>query len=132
MLEHSRGASGERRTVDFNALADEALNLAYHGARAQDQSFNITLERNFEAGIPPIDLNPQDITRVCLNLIGNGFYATRKRQQASDAAFEPRLTIATRDPKAVDDNAPRRVITNVSSISTAVTCAGSWPVRCFT
>jgi two-component system NtrC family sensor kinase len=58
MLEHSRGASGERRMVDINALADEALNLAYHGARAQDQSFNITLERDFGDGIAPIDVNP--------------------------------------------------------------------------
>src|SRR4029077_8564403 len=68
MLEHSRGSSGERRTVDLNALIDEALNLAYHGARAQDQSFNITLERDFGAGIAPIEVNPQDITRVFLNL----------------------------------------------------------------
>ncbi len=57
MLEHSRGASGERRTVDINALAEEALNLAYHGARAQDQSFNITLERDFGGEIAPIEVN---------------------------------------------------------------------------
>ena len=80
MLEHSRGASGERRTVDINALADEALNLAYHGARAQDQSFNITLERDFGDGIAPIEVNPQDITRVFLNLFSNGFYAANKRR----------------------------------------------------
>ena len=68
MLDHSRGSSGERRMVDLNALIDEALNLAYHGARAQDQSFNITLERDFGEGIAPIEVNPQDITRVFLNL----------------------------------------------------------------
>ena len=79
MLEHSRGSSGERRMVDLNALIDEALNLAYHGARAQDQSFNITLERDFGAGIAPIEVNPQDITRVFLNLFGNGFYAATRR-----------------------------------------------------
>ena len=79
MLEHSRGASGERRTVDINALADEALNLAYHGARAQDQSFDIALERDFGEGITPIELNPQDMTRVLLNLFSNGFYAANKR-----------------------------------------------------
>ncbi len=61
MLEHSRGASGERRVVDLNALVEEALSLAYHGARAQDQSFNITLERDFAAGMPPVTLTPQDI-----------------------------------------------------------------------
>ena len=68
MLDHSRGSSGERRMVDLNALIDEALNLAYHGARAQDQSFNITLERDFGEGIAPIEVNPQDMTRVFLNL----------------------------------------------------------------
>jgi two-component system, NtrC family, sensor kinase len=81
MLEHSRGSSGERRSVDLNGLIEEALNLAYHGARAQDQTFNITLERDYAAAIAPIELVPQDITRVCLNLIGNGFYAATKRQK---------------------------------------------------
>ena len=60
-------------------MIEEALNLAYHGARAQDQSFNITLERDFGRHINPIELVPQDITRVCLNLFGNGFYAANKR-----------------------------------------------------
>src|SRR5205823_9871532 len=75
MLEHSRGVTGERREVDLNGLVDEALNLAYHGARAQDQSFNITLERAFDEALAPIVLAPQEITRVFLNLFGNGFYA---------------------------------------------------------
>src|SRR5947209_1611589 len=64
MLEHSRGSSGDRRSVDLNGLVEEALNLAYHGARAQDASFNITLERDFGQGITPIELVPQDITGV--------------------------------------------------------------------
>src|SRR5207244_8383313 len=72
MLEHSRGGSGERREVDLNGLVEEALNLAYHGARAQDQSFKITLERDFVQDIAPIELAPQEITRVFLNLFGNG------------------------------------------------------------
>src|SRR5262249_24095568 len=80
MLEHSRGASGDRRSVDLNALVEEALNLAYHGARAQDQNFNITLERDFAAEIAPVELVPQDVTRVFLNLFGNGFYAANKRR----------------------------------------------------
>src|SRR6185369_15619125 len=79
MLEHSRGSSGERRMVDLNALIDEALNLADHGARAQDQSFNITLERDYAEGIAPIELAPQDMTRVFLNLFSNGFYAATRR-----------------------------------------------------
>ena len=92
MLEHSRGSSGERRMVDMNTLADEALNLAYHGARAQDQGFTITLERDFGAGMAPIEVNPQDMTRVFLNLLSNGFYAvTRCAREGGDAGFVPTL-----------------------------------------
>ena len=98
MLEHSRGSSGERRMVDLNALIDEALNLAYHGARAQDQSFNITLERDFAEGIAPIELAPQDMTRVFLNLFSNGFYAaTRRARNGADAGFMPTLKVTTHD-----------------------------------
>ena len=98
MLEHSRGVSGERRVVDLNALIEEALNLAYHGARAQDASFNITLERDFDRGLAPTELSPQEVTRVFLNLFGNGFYATTKRQRdGAGPEFRPTLTVATRD-----------------------------------
>jgi GAF domain-containing protein len=98
MLEHSRGSSGERRSVDLNALVDEALNLAYHGARAQDQSFSIMLQRDLDEGIAPITLAPQDITRVLLNLFSNGFYAAGKRQRMEvGSGFEPTLLVSTRD-----------------------------------
>jgi two-component system, NtrC family, sensor kinase len=98
MLEHSRGSSGERRSVDLNGLIEEALNLSYHGARAQDASFNITLERDFAEAIAPVELVPQDITRVCLNLISNGFYAVTKRQKpGGDPKFKPTLKVSTRD-----------------------------------
>ena len=98
MLDHSRGGTGERRSVDLNSLIDEALNLAYHGGRAQDQSFNISLERDFDTGVALIDLVPQDITRVCLNLFGNGFYAATKRQkEGGDPTFKPTLKVTTRD-----------------------------------
>ena len=97
MLEHSRGSSGERRMVDLNALVDDALNLAYHGARAQDQSFNITLERDLDEGIAPIELAPQDITRVLLNLFSNSFYAaTRRARSGANAGFVPTLKVTTR------------------------------------
>jgi len=96
MLEHSRGASGDRRSVDPNALVEEALNLAYHGARAQDPNFNITLERDFAAALAPVELVPQDMTRVLLNLFGNGFYAANKRKAAEDGAFKPVLRVTTR------------------------------------
>jgi two-component system, NtrC family, sensor kinase len=98
MLEHSRGVSGERREVDLNALVDEALNLAYHGARAQDASFNITLERDLDPAVAPIELAPQEMTRVFLNLIGNGFYAANKRARGNgEAAYRPTLQVSTRD-----------------------------------
>ena len=98
MLEHSRGVSGERRSVDISALVDEALNLAYHGARAQDQSFNITLERELDRDMTPIELVPQEVTRVFLNLFGNGFYAAAKRsREAADAAYRPVLKVATHE-----------------------------------
>jgi two-component system, NtrC family, sensor kinase len=74
------------------------LNLAYHGARAQDQSFNITLECELAHSIAPIELVPQDMTRVFLNLFGNGFYAAAKRgREAGEANFRPVLKVTTRD-----------------------------------
>jgi two-component system, NtrC family, sensor kinase len=97
MLEHSRGVSGERRAVDLNTLVDEALNLAYHGARAQDASFNISLEREFDPAVAPIELAPQEITRVFLNLFGNGFYAANGRARGDGkAAYRPTLLVSTR------------------------------------
>jgi signal transduction histidine kinase len=98
MLEHSRGASGERREVDLNNLVLDALNLAYHGARAQDASFNIILECDLDPAITPIQLAPQEITRVLLNLFGNGFYAASKRRRDGAAPdFGPVLKVTTRD-----------------------------------
>jgi two-component system NtrC family sensor kinase len=96
MLEHSRGGSGERREVDLNNLVEGALNLAYHGARAQDPSLNITLEREFDPALAPIELAPQEMTRVFLNLFGNGFYAADKRQrEGGDPDFQPTLKVST-------------------------------------
>jgi signal transduction histidine kinase len=97
MLQHSRGGSGERQPTDLNALVEEALNLAYHGARAQDQSFNIMLERDLDRDLAPIEVVPQEVTRVFLNLIGNGFYAASKRSRGGDGAFHPVLKVTTRE-----------------------------------
>ncbi|MGE5151984.1 MAG: sensor histidine kinase, partial [Rhodospirillaceae bacterium] len=97
MLSHSRGGSGDWQASDINALVEEALNLAYHGARAQDKEFNVTLERDFEKDSKPIELVPQDVTRVFLNLFGNGFYAANKRRLAREAGFRPTLAVSTRD-----------------------------------
>jgi signal transduction histidine kinase len=98
MLAHSRSGSGNLESVDLNALVDDSLNLAYHGARAQDQNFNITINRAYGQNIPPIALAPQDMTRVFLNLFSNAFYATNKRRrETNDLEFRPTLTVATRD-----------------------------------
>jgi PAS domain S-box-containing protein len=98
MLEHSRGVTGERREVDLNNLIREALNLAYHGARAQDRNFNIGLEHDYAPMLRPIEVVPQEMTRVFLNLFSNGFYAARKRaSENSGPSFQPLLSVATRD-----------------------------------
>ncbi len=98
MLSHSRGGTGDWAPSDINALVEEALNLAYHGARAQDKEFNVTLERDLEQAAKPIDVVPQDVTRVFLNLFGNGFYAANKRRTgAREAGFRPTLRVTTRD-----------------------------------
>jgi len=98
MLLHSRQGSREHRPVDINALVEESLNLAYHGARAEKQGFNITMERSFDPAAGAVDLFPQEITRVLLNLISNGFYAATKRQaDANGGDFEPTLAAATKD-----------------------------------
>ena len=98
MLLHSREGSGEHRSVDVNALVEESLNLAYHGARAEKQGFNIALERSFDAAAGEVDLFPQEVTRVLLNIIANGFYAAHKRKAQSDGeAFEPTLAASTKN-----------------------------------
>ena len=98
MLLHSRGGTDEHALTDVNFLAEEALKLAYHGARAQDQEFNVTLERDLDPHVGSIKIVPQEITRVLLNLLGNSFYATQKRRRATqDGAYEPTVGLATRD-----------------------------------
>jgi len=98
MLLHSREGSGEHRPVDINALVEESLNLAYHGARAEKQGFNITLQRSFDPAAGEADLFPQEITRVLLNLISNGFYAATKRlAQTEGDSYEPTLSAATKN-----------------------------------
>jgi GAF domain-containing protein len=98
MLLHSREGSGERRSVDLNAIVEDSLNLAYHGARAENQEFKIKLERSFDPTAGEVDLFPQEITRVLLNLISNGFYAATKRKaEARLDGGEPTLAAATRN-----------------------------------
>jgi signal transduction histidine kinase len=98
MLMHSRESSGEHRMVDLNAAVEEAVNLAYHGARAEKPGFNITLLKDLDPSVGEVDLYPQEFTRVLLNLISNGFYAATKRKaEVGEAAFEPTLKASTKN-----------------------------------
>lgn len=97
MLLHSRGGGGEHRLTDVNALVEESLNLAYHGARAEKPQFNVILKREFDPGAGVADVFPQEITRVLLNLMSNGFYAIAKRSGDSSLGFEAELSASTRN-----------------------------------
>jgi GAF domain-containing protein len=113
MLLHSREGSGERRSVELNAVVEDSLNLAYHGARAENQEFKIKLERAFDPAAGEVDLFPQEITRVLLNLISNGFYAAMKRKAEMRDGYEPALAAATRD---LGDRVEIRIRDNGSGI----------------
>jgi signal transduction histidine kinase len=98
MLLHSREGSGEHRLVDANALVEESLNLAYHGARAEKQGFKINMERSFDPAAGQVDVYPQEITRALLNLISNGFYAaTKRKEQGNCDGYEPTLAASTKN-----------------------------------
>ena len=98
MLLHSREGSGEHRLVDANALVEESLNLAYHGARAENQGFKLNIERSLDPAAGQVDVYPQEITRALLNLISNGFYAASKRKEQDNRdGHEPTLVAATKD-----------------------------------
>jgi signal transduction histidine kinase len=113
MLLHSREGSGERREANMNALVEESLNLAYHGARAESSDFNITLERDFDQAAGAAEVYPQEITRVLLNLISNGFYAAAKRAAEADDSIEPTLRAVTRNR---GDNVEIRIRDNGSGV----------------
>jgi signal transduction histidine kinase len=118
MLMHSRESSGERRSVDVNALVEESLNLAYHGARAEKQGFSVTIERSYDPSAGAVDAFPQEIIRVLLNLISNGLYAATKRQgQEGGNGFEPTITAAT---KSLGDRVEIRIRDNGIGISPKV------------
>ena len=95
MLQHSRKGSGQKEPTDINALADEYLRLAYHGLRAKDKSFNATTKTEFDSSIENVNVNPQDVGRVILNLINNAFYAVHEKQKRNFNAYEPTVTVTT-------------------------------------
>jgi signal transduction histidine kinase len=117
MLQHSREGSGEHRPADINAIVDESLNLAYHGARVEKAGFSIALQRDLDPSVGMADVYPQEITRVLLNLISNGFYATTKRKAEAGDGFEPTLVAAT---KSLGDKVEIRIRDNGTGIPEGV------------
>jgi GAF domain-containing protein len=113
MLLHSREGSGEHRATEVNALVDESLNLAYHGARAERPNFNVTLQRDFDPQAGTVEVFPQEINRVLLNLISNGFYAVTKRKDNGGEDFEALVTAITRGR---DDHVEIRIRDNGTGI----------------
>ncbi len=95
MLQHSRSSSGVKEPTDINALADEYLRLAYHGLRAKDKSFNATMKTDFDPTIGNIQVIPQDIGRVILNLITNAFYAVTEKKKQNPENYDPTVTVST-------------------------------------
>src|SRR5438132_1164153 len=121
MLQHSRVSTGQKELTDINALADEYLRLSYHGMRAKDKTFNATLQTDFDNNIGKINIVPQDIGRVLLNLVNNAFYGvTEKKKQASEE-YEPTVLVGTKkiDGKisiSVKDNGmgiPQKVVDKI-------------------
>ena len=96
MLQHSRSSSGVKEPTDINALADEYLRLAYHGLRAKDKSFNATMKTDFDKSIGNVDIVPQDIGRVILNLINNAFYAVNEKAHHDMTGYDPTVSVSTK------------------------------------
>jgi len=95
MLEHSRSRSGAKESTNINSLADEYLRLAYHGLRAKDKAFNALLTTNLDDSLPKINVIPQDIKRVMLNLFNNAFYAVYRKQKTAGPDYEPEVAVST-------------------------------------
>ncbi|MDZ7650169.1 MAG: HAMP domain-containing sensor histidine kinase [Cytophagales bacterium] len=97
MLQHSRSSSGQKELTDINALCDEYLRLSYHGLRAKDKSFNAKFETDFDTSLPKINVVPQDIGRVVLNLINNAFYAVNEQRITNNQDHEPLVIVSTKN-----------------------------------
>jgi two-component system, NtrC family, sensor kinase len=113
MLQHSRSSSGKKEPANINALADEYLRLAYHGLRAKDKSFNATMKTDFDESIGHINIIPQDIGRVILNLITNAFYAVTEKKKQQGENYEPTVSVST---KKINDKIEIRVADNGNGI----------------
>jgi signal transduction histidine kinase len=121
MLQHSRKSSGQKEPTDINALTDEYLRLSYHGLRAKDKSFNATIETNFDESTGKINVIPQEIGRVLLNLFNNAFYATSEKQKAEsaklNAAYKPLVSVET---KKLNDKIEIKISDNGNGIPQSI------------
>ena len=113
MLQHSRTSTGQKESTDINALADEYLRLSYHGMRAKDKSFNLTIKTDFDHSLDDIDIIPQDIGRVLLNLYNNAFYAVIEKRKLQPDGYEPTVSVTT---KKINDKVEIRVKDNGAGI----------------
>ena len=121
MLQHSRTSSDQKELTDINALCDEYLRLSYHGLRAKDKSFNAKFETDFDSSLPKINVIPQNIGRVILNLINNAFYAVNEKSKQSISGYAPTVIVSTKDTGSkieikVKDNGngiPQKVLDNI-------------------
>ena len=113
MLQHSRSSNAIKEPTDINKLADEYLRLAYHGLRAKDKSFNATMKTGFDENIGTIDIVPQDIGRVVLNLINNAFYAVDEKKKQQPEGYEPTVSVST---KKIGDKVEVKVKDNGNGI----------------
>jgi signal transduction histidine kinase len=121
MLQHSRVSSGQKEPTNINALADEYLRLSYHGFRAKDKSFNAKIETDLDKSIGKVNVVPQDIGRVLLNLINNAFYAVNEKRQQLNGTYEPTVSLSTRklgdnvEVKVKDngDGVPKKIIDKI-------------------
>ena len=100
MLLHSRGGSGQWESISINQLLEESVNLSYHGMRAKDTSFNVTIEKDYDQSMPNVEIVRQDISRVFLNLVNNACYAAHQKKQASNSDFSPTITLQTQDQES--------------------------------
>ena len=117
MLEHSRSSTSVKEPTDINALCDEYLRLAYHGLRAKDKSFNAQFETDFDNSIQKINVVPQDIGRVVLNLINNAFYAVNEKAKQNIPGYEPTVIVST---KKLNDKIEIKVSDNGNGIPTSI------------
>jgi len=113
MMQHSSSGSGKKEPTDINKLADEYLRLAYHGLRAKDKSFNATMKTDFDESIGNVNIIPQDIGRVILNLINNAFYVVDEKKKSEIEGYQPTVSVST---KKINDKVEIKVADNGNGI----------------